>query len=88
MSSTEVSKPSVKLLRILAGPVLKIGLPFLVVLIGIFVLHELATHVKWSDVKADLWDVSPMALLAAIAATALSFIGISCYDMLAVHPLA
>lgn len=88
MSSGEVSDHRSRISRIVASPILKIAIPLLIVGIGILVLHELATHVKWSDVKADVLNASPKLLLAAMAATCLSFIGISCYDMLAVQSIA
>ncbi|MEP5089086.1 MAG: oxacillin resistance protein FmtC, partial [Paracoccaceae bacterium] len=88
MSSSGVSDSESKIVRIIESPVFKVAIPLLIVAIGIFVLHELASHVSWSDVKADAQDASPIALLASVAATGLSFIGISFYDMLAVQSIA
>jgi phosphatidylglycerol lysyltransferase len=88
MSSSEISDPGSRISRIIESPLIKIAIPLLIVAIGIFVLHELASHVSWSDVKADVLDASPEALLASVAATGLSFVGISFYDMLAVQSIA
>ena len=88
MASKEVSHLGQKITRVLENPIVKIAVPLVIVAIGILVLHELASHVKWSDVQADLFDAKPTALLAAIAATGLSFVGISMYDVLAVQSIA
>ncbi len=80
--------PGARLLRIVESPAVKITVPLLIVAIAIIVLHQLATHVTWSDVKADVVDVSPLVILGAIAATIFSFVGISFYDVFAVQSIA
>lgn len=77
-----------KLLRIIEHPVMKIAVPVLIAAIAVFVLHKLASHVKWIDVKADLVAASPVSLLQALCFTAVSFAGIALYDALAVRSVA
>lgn len=74
--------------RIIKHPAIRIGFPLLIAVIAVFVLHKLASHVKWADVKADLAAASSVALLRALGFTALSFAGISLYDVLTVRSLA
>ena len=77
-----------RLVRIVEHPVLKIAIPLVIAVIAVFVLHKLASHVKWIDVKADLAAASPVSLLKAMGCTALSFSGIALYDALAVRSVA
>lgn len=77
-----------KLLRIVEHPAVKIIMPLIIGVIAFFVLHKLASHVKWQDVKTDLADTPLSALLLALLCTLLSFVGISFYDALAVRSVA
>ncbi len=80
--------PRGRVLRIIEHPAVKIAIPVVIAVIAVFVLHKLASHVKWIDVKADLAAASPIALLMALGSTGLSFAGISLYDALAVRVAA
>lgn len=88
MAGAESIPPRDGLLRIIEHPAVKIVIPLLIGAIAVFVLHKLASHVKWIDVKADLAATSPSALLMALGFTALSFAGISLYDALTVQAVA
>lgn len=76
------------MLRIIKHPAVRIAVPLVIAVIVVFALHRFATHVTWNDVKADLVAASPVLLLKALAFTALSFVGISLYDALAVNLVA
>ncbi|WP_138934317.1 bifunctional lysylphosphatidylglycerol flippase/synthetase MprF [Roseovarius arcticus] len=88
MAVAENIRPKGWLVRIVEHPAFKIAIPLIVVAIAIFVLHELASHVKWIDVKADLAAASRVSLLKAVGCAALSFTGIALYDALAVRSVA
>lgn len=55
-----------------------------IVAIAIVVLHGLVAGVPWRQVKADIAGYGGFSLSAAIAFTALSFLALSMYDVLAV----
>ena len=74
-----------QLLRIIEHPAVKIIIPLLIGVIAFFVLHKLASHVKWTEVKTDLATTPLSALFLALLCTTLSFVGISFYDVLAVR---
>ncbi|MFZ1469292.1 MAG: bifunctional lysylphosphatidylglycerol flippase/synthetase MprF [Paracoccaceae bacterium] len=88
MAVAETMPTQGRLLRIIEHPAVKVGLPLLIAVIAVFVLHKLASHVKWTDVKADLAAAAPVSLLKALGFTALSFAGIALYDALAVRSVA
>ena len=88
MAAAESVRPQDRLLRIIEHPAVKIAIPLLIAVIAVFVLHKLASHVKWVDVKADLAADSLVSLLKALGCTALSFTGIAFYDALAVRSVA
>lgn len=88
MSASEAPSQPSRISRLIASPVFKIAVPLGIVLLAVFVLHELASHVKWSDVKTDISNTTPKLLLASVGGMALSFLGISCYDMIAVQGVA
>ena len=75
-------------LRVTEHPALKIAIPIVIGVIAVVVLHKLASHVRWTDVKADLAATKPTVLLAALGCTVLSFIGIAFYDLLAMRAVA
>lgn len=77
-----------RLLRLVEHPALKIAIPLLIGVIAFFVLHKLASHVKWLDVKTDLATTPLSALFLALACTIFSFVGISFYDAIAVRSVA
>lgn len=77
-----------RIAKVVEHPALRIAIPLVIVVIAIFVLHKLAAHVKWVDVKADLAAASPLTLLAAAGFMAMSFLGIALYDLLAVRAVA
>ncbi|TYB91123.1 bifunctional lysylphosphatidylglycerol flippase/synthetase MprF [Oceaniovalibus sp. ACAM 378] len=85
MAVAEIVAPHGRLLRIVEHTVVKIAVPLIIVAIAFFVLHKLASHVKWTDVKVDLAAASPIALIKGLGFTVLSFLGISFYDALAVR---
>ena len=88
MAAAEALPPQVRLSRIIEHPAFRIAVPLLIAAIAIFVLHKLSAEVKWRDVKADLAAAPDISLLKALGFTALSFVGISLYDALAVRSVA
>ena len=88
MAAAESIPPGGRLLRFIEHPAIRIALPLVIAAIAVYVLHKLAAHVKWVDVKADLAAASPVSLLKALGFTALSFVGISFYDALAIRSVA
>lgn len=77
-----------KLTGLLEKPIVRIAVPVLITLIALAVLHDLSAHVKWSDVKADVADTHWRLLFIALCWTALSFLSLSFYDVLAVQSVA
>lgn len=89
--SMSVAEPIVqpsRATRILEHPIVKIGVPLLIVIIAIYVLHKLAAHVSWVDVKADIASSSWSVLAIAVVWTSISFFALSFYDVLAVRSVA
>ncbi|MFT4960999.1 MAG: phosphatidylglycerol lysyltransferase [Paracoccaceae bacterium] len=84
----EAPVPASWISRLLAHPVFRIAVPLLIAGIAVFVLHYLATHIKWSDVKADVAATSDASLLWAVVATVVSFVGMALYDVIAVESVA
>ena len=74
--------------KILEKPWVKIAIPILVTLIALTVLHELSSHVKWSDVKADVANTSWKLMFFALCWTVVSFVSLSMYDVLAIQSVA
>ena len=77
-----------RVLRLIEHPAVKIAIPVVVGAIAVVVLHKLASHVTWADVRADLAAKHPWVLLVALACTGLSFTGIATYDLLAMRAVA
>ncbi|MGZ9810729.1 bifunctional lysylphosphatidylglycerol flippase/synthetase MprF [Pseudoroseicyclus sp. H15] len=77
-----------RVLRVIEHPAFKIAIPLVIGVIAVIVLHKLASHVRWTDVKADLGAARPAALLAALGCTVMSFTGIAAYDFLAMRAAA
>ncbi|MFD1342587.1 bifunctional lysylphosphatidylglycerol flippase/synthetase MprF [Litorisediminicola beolgyonensis] len=75
-------------LKVIEHPVVKTAIPVLIGALAVFVLHRMASHVAWPDVKADLATARPALLLAALACTLASFAGISLYDLIAARVVA
>ncbi len=74
--------------RILSHSAIAYILPIAVFCIALVVLHQLVSDVSWAEVKKDLEEARIQTLLLAFAATVLSFIGISSYDVLGTRHLA
>ena len=72
----------------LEKPAIKIAVPILVTFVALTVLHELSSHVKWSDVKTDVANTSWILMFLAVCFTALSFFSLSLYDVFAVQSVA
>lgn len=72
----------------LERPVVRVVLPIAITLIALTVLHDLAGHVKWSDVRADVAGTSWRVLVFAVLWTAVSFVSLSLYDVFAVQSIA
>lgn len=90
-SGTTAAEPPTRLSRVihaLEHPAVKIAVPVLVGILAVFVLHKLASHVRWENVKADLAAAQLKMLLTALACTALSFVGIASYDLVAMRAVA
>ena len=88
MAVAETPSVQGRLLRTIEHPAVKIVLPVLIAVIAVFVLHKLVSHVQWKDVKADLAAASPVSLLKSLGFMAVSFLGISLYDAIAVRTIA
>ncbi|WP_037227191.1 bifunctional lysylphosphatidylglycerol flippase/synthetase MprF [Roseobacter sp. GAI101] len=77
-----------RILALVEHRAFKITIPVAIGVIALFVLHDLASHVRWTDVRTDLAAARPMALLAAVGCTMISFVGIAAYDYLALRAVA
>ncbi len=77
-----------KVTGLLEKPWVRIVIPVLVTLIALTVLHELSSHVKWSDVQSDVASTSWKLLFFALCWTAVSFLSLSFYDVFAVQSVA
>jgi phosphatidylglycerol lysyltransferase len=69
--------------NIAAHPVFRVALPIVIAAVAVFVLHTLATEVKWTDVRADITGVSGSALAMAIVFAAVSFAALALLDVFA-----
>ena len=85
MTAVDVKPRGLRFARLLAHPALRIVLPLVIVAIAMLVLHRLASHVAWGDVRADLAAASVRALAVAVGATMASFAALALYDVLAVR---
>ena len=88
MADTENNSVAARFVRITEHPVFRIIVPIAIMTIALVVLHKLASHVHWSDIKADVAASSWTALAAAVLWTAVSFVALSFYDILAVRSVA
>ncbi|WP_223475174.1 bifunctional lysylphosphatidylglycerol flippase/synthetase MprF [Oricola indica] len=88
MAAAETPTRLSRVIRAFEHPAVKIAVPVIIGILAVFVLHKLASHVRWVDVKADIAAAQPAVLLAALACTALSFVGIAAYDFLAMRAVA
>ena len=73
---------------ILAHPTWRVVPTVVIATIAVLVLHRLASHVDWVDVKADLAAAPVRALMLALGVTAVSFAALALYDVLAVRIVA
>lgn len=88
MSAAEPAPPLSRLLRLIEHPIVRLAVPLLITGIAIFVLHKLASHVHWADVKTDVANSSWKSLGLALLFTGISFFSLSFYDILAVRSVA
>ena len=88
MSQSEAPVQASWITRLISHPAFRIAIPLLIAGVAIFVLHDLATHIKWSDVKADIIATPDISLLWAVVATFVSFSGMALYDVIAVETVA
>lgn len=88
MDTTETASIQSRLVRIIENPLFRIVVPLLIVTISFFVLRDLAAEAHWSAIKEDIAASSWTALAAAILWTAVSFVGLASYDILAVRSVA
>ncbi len=88
MANTDNDSVLDRLVRAIESPVFKIVMPLVIVAIALFVLHKLAAQAHWSDIKADIAGSSWKTLVTAVLWTAVSFVALSFYDILAVRSVA
>ncbi len=88
MATVEPMPVLPRVTRFLEHPVVRIAIPLLIVALTLFVLHALAAHVSWNDVKTDLAGASVRSIAFAIGWMVLSFAALSFYDVLAVRSVA
>ncbi len=74
--------------RLMEQPLVRVAVPLVVTLVALAILHELSTHVKWADVRADIAGTSWRVLCFALFWTALSFFSLSLYDVFSVRSVA
>lgn len=74
--------------RLASHRTIRLILPVVIVAITFVVLHKLAAHVGWAEVKADIAASSWLSLGLAVCATAFSFLGLSFYDVLGLRSSA
>ena len=84
MADAGIASVENRFVRIVENPVFRIVAPLLVVAISVFVLHQLASKTHLSDIKRDIAASSWTTLAAALMWTAVSFVALSFYDVLAV----
>ncbi|NVO54954.1 bifunctional lysylphosphatidylglycerol flippase/synthetase MprF [Rhodobacteraceae bacterium B1Z28] len=77
-----------KATTLLEKPWVRVVIPVLITFIALTVLHELSSHVKWSDVQADISATSWKLMFFALCWTVVSFLSLSFYDVFAVQSVA
>ncbi|WP_370320406.1 bifunctional lysylphosphatidylglycerol flippase/synthetase MprF [Oricola sp.] len=77
-----------RLIRIADNRILRTVFPLAVVAIAIAVLHHLSREVSLSELRADIVDAPARPLLLAVLFTAISFVALSLYDVIAVRYVA
>ncbi len=77
-----------RIAALLEKPLVRISVPILITLIALMVLHELSSHVKWTDVQTDIAAKSWWLMFIAVCWTAFSFLSLSLYDVFAVQSVA
>ncbi|MGJ8589471.1 MAG: bifunctional lysylphosphatidylglycerol flippase/synthetase MprF [Yoonia sp.] len=87
-AASQPHRPMALALRIIEHPVVRIAVPVLITAIAVYVLHAFASNVSWADVKADIAASSWQSLGLAVFWTAVSFIALAFYDVLAVRSVA
>ena len=75
-------------LRIGEHPAVRAAVPLALMALAIFVLHGLLREVSGAELRADLLGADPARLAAAVGWTALSFVALSLYDVIAVRSIA
>ncbi len=85
---SRVLRMAEKAAAMLERPWVRIAVPILITIIALTVLHELSSHVKWSDVQTDIASTSWKLMFFALCWTAFSFLSLSFYDVFAVKSLA
>lgn len=88
MSVAEDPVPPSLLNRILGNPAVRIVLPLVIAGLAVWLLHVLAAHISWHDVKTDIVAASWTSMAWAALFTLLSFAGLALYDVLAVRNTA
>lgn len=88
MPTAEKAAVPKRLVRVIEHPLAKVVVPLLVVGLAGYVLHRLGSEAHWSDIKADLVASPWSALGLALFWTAVSFVALSFYDILAVRSVA
>jgi phosphatidylglycerol lysyltransferase len=71
--------------RSLIQRAIRIGIPLLVVAIGLVVLHGVAREIRWSEVRTAVAATPTTSILAAALATAVGLVAVSLYDVLALR---
>lgn len=77
-----------KITALLEKPWVRVAVPVLITFIALTVLHELSSHVKWTDVQSDIAATPWKLLFFAFCWTAFSFFSLSLYDVFAVQSVA
>ncbi|KNG94602.1 oxacillin resistance protein FmtC [Pseudaestuariivita atlantica] len=68
-------------------PVVRGGIPLLIIAIAVFVLHRLSLEVNLADVRADLAAANRASLILAVLSTCAGFSGLAMYDVIAARAL-
>ena len=74
--------------RVFTHPAIKIIISVSIIVLTMYVLHDLSVKVSWSDVKKDISNSSWLSIGFAILATVISFAALSFYDVFAVRTVA
>lgn len=85
MAKTTQGNGTSRLLRIVENPVFRVVMPLSIMAISIYVLQKLAAEAHWSDIQTDIANSPWKTLAAALMWTAVSFVALSFYDILAVR---